>query len=363
MKAWRFYAIGDMRLDEIPTPHPRPGWVTIRTRVVQPSVTEAIRARGGSTRGSDYIKKVIAERSPVQLLGHEFCGDVVELGEGVTSVKEGDRASARSNAPCHNCHWCRTGQEERCWKGPLIGQSIPGGLCEYFVVPVEALSIVPPGVSDNEAACLQPLACCVATVERTRIQIGDTVAILGMGVMGLSILQLARAAGARLIIGVDVRKSCLRMGKDLGADYQLDATEADPVQAVLDLTHGMGVDVVFECAGGSPAEGLAGTKTLGQAVSMVGHMGKIVQVAVIGEPIEIDPILFRTMSLSYIFSPHTTASLMDYAVRLVAGGVVKAAPMITHVLRGLENVPKSFEITANKVAYDAVNPAQVVVFP
>ncbi len=164
MKAWRFYALGDMRLDEIPYPVPKPGWVTLKIRVVQPSVTEAIRARGGSTAGIDYIKKVIAEQAPVQLFGHELCADVVELGEGVTSVKVGDRVTARSRIPCHQCELCLAGLEDRCRKGPSIGQQLPGGFAECLAVPAEAVAVVPKELTDNEAACMQPLAGCVADV-------------------------------------------------------------------------------------------------------------------------------------------------------------------------------------------------------
>lgn len=361
MKAWRFYALSDMRLDEIPYPAPRPGWVTLKTRVVQPSVTEAIRAKGGPTAGADFIRKAIQEKAPVQLFGHEFCADVVELGQGVTSLKIGDRVAGRSRIPCHHCGLCRAGFEDRCRKGPVIGQQIPGGLCEYFTLPAEALAVLPPEVSDNQGATLQPLAGCVADIADAGIRPGDTVAITGQGVMGLNILQLARINGAGTVIGIDLKKSNLRLSQELGSDYQVDATEVNPVEAVLDLTHGFGPDIVFECAGGSPVEGLAGTKTLNQAMKMVTDAGKVVQVAMFGGAIEIDVDLLRKKSITYIFPKAPTSHQMDYAVQVVADGRVKVTPMITHVLYGLEKVPESFEITANKGKYDAVNPAQVVV--
>lgn len=361
MKAWRFYALGDMRLDEIPIPSPQPGWVLLKTRVVQPSVTEAIRSRGGPTLGADFIKKLIEEKAPVQLFGHEFCAEVVDLGEGVTTLKVGDRVSARSKIPCHECELCRAGYEDRCRKGPTIGQQIPGAFCEYLTLPAEALAVVPPSISDNEAAALQPLSSCVADIADARIQIGDTVAILGQGVMGLNILELAKIAGAGIVIGVDIRKTNLRLSKELGSDYQVDATQVDPVEAIRDLTHGLGADIVFECAGGSPAEGLAGTKTLDQAFQIVTDAGKVVQVAHIGQTIQFNSDLLRKRSITYIFPQAPTSKQMEYTVQVVANGQVKLKPMITHVLHGLEKAPESFEISLNKAKYDAVNPAQVVV--
>lgn len=361
MKAWRFYALNEMRLDDIPRPTPKPGWVILKTRVVQPSVTEAIRAKGGHTAGSDYIRRAIEERAPVQLLGHEFCAEVVELGDGVTSLKVGDRVSARSRIPCHQCELCRAGFEDRCRKGPVIGQQIPGALSEYLALPAEALAVLPSSVSDCEGACMQPLAGCVADVADSGIRPGDTVVITGQGVMGLYILQLARISGAGMVIGIDIRRTNLRLSKELGSDHQIDATEANPVETVRDLTHGFGPDIVFECAGGSTQEGLAGTTTLHQALQMVTDAGKVVQVAMFGGPIEIDADLLRKKSITYIFPKSPTAAQMDHAVRVVADGRVKVSPMITHVLHGIERVPEAFDITANKARYDAVNPAQVVI--
>jgi threonine dehydrogenase-like Zn-dependent dehydrogenase len=113
MKAGRFYALGDMRLDDVPYPgHPKPGWVTLKVRVVQPSITGAVRARGGPTMDGDFIKKMIEEHAPIQLLGHEFTAEVVELGEGVMSLKAGDREAARSKIPCYQCALCKAGLED-----------------------------------------------------------------------------------------------------------------------------------------------------------------------------------------------------------------------------------------------------------
>jgi threonine dehydrogenase-like Zn-dependent dehydrogenase len=362
MKAWRFYALGDMRLDELPYPgNPKPGWVTMKVKVVQPSVTEAIRARGGPTMDADLIKKRIEEEAPVQLLGHEFTAEVVELGKGVVSVKVGDRVAARSKIPCYQCALCKAGLHDRCRKGPSIGRHMPGAFAEYLTVPAEALTVLPPAVSDSEGACMQSLGSSMADVADTDIQPGDTVVVLGQGVMGLNVLQLAKVSGAGLAIGVDVRPTNLRLSKELGSDYQINAAKDDPGEIIRDITGGLGANVVFECAGGSPKEGLAGSKTLEQAFQIVTDVGKVVQVSHFGQPIEFRPDVLRRKSIRYIFPQSSSSKLFEHVVRLVAAGHVKIKPTITHVLLGLEKVPESFEITANKGKYDAVNPAQVVV--
>ncbi|MBI2909182.1 MAG: alcohol dehydrogenase catalytic domain-containing protein [Chloroflexi bacterium] len=361
MKQWRFYALGDMRLDDVPMPECKPGWVILKTRVVQPSVTEAQRAVGMPISGTETVKRLIAEKAPVPLFGHEFCAEVVELGEGVTRVKVGDRVACRARVPCHECDICRAGFPDLCRKGPNIGRQIPGCFAEYTTIPAEVLAVLPDSVSDNEGACIQPLTGAVSNVSAAHIQMGDSVAVIGQGVMGLYCLQLARVCGAGKLIGIDVRPESLALSRQLGADCVVDATQVDPVQAVIELTNGFGADVVFEAAGGSPEQGLAGTKTQGQAMHMVRDLGKVVQVAWIGNKVEFRTDEWRERGISYLSSDNCSDKLLDYVVHLVATRRIQLAPLISHVLDGLDKAPQSFEITSNKGKYQATNPAQVLV--
>ena len=137
------------------------------------------------------------------------------------------------------------------------------------------------------------------------------------------------------------------------------AASPDPVETIRDLTGG-GADIVFECAGGSPKQGLAGTQTLMQAVDSVRSGGKIVGVSWFGAPFEIDIDTLRERSLRYIFPDISTVQHLEHTVRLVASGRVRLKPAITHVLEGIDQVPLAFEITANKGRFQAINPAQVM---
>jgi threonine dehydrogenase-like Zn-dependent dehydrogenase len=190
--------------------------------------------------------------------------------------------------------------------------------------------------------------------------IGDKVAIYGQGSMGLECLQIARSSGAGLIVTVDVREEACRVSRELGADVALNAREVDPVVSIRDLTGGNGADVVYECAGGSLKQGLAGTRSLLQAIESVRSGGKLVGVSWFGESVELDIDFLRERSLRFLFPDISTLAHLEHTVRLVASGRVRLKPTITHVLYGLEAVAQAFEITANKGKYHAINPAQVV---
>lgn len=360
MKAWRFYGFNDLRLDEVPAPICRPGHVLVEPLCVQPSVTEAQLAKGIPTLAFDRIKRRFETEAPVQLFGHEFCARIIELGEGVSGFQMGDRVAARAKLPCGGCSLCRTERSALCRKGPVIGFDLPGCFSEVAILPAIALVKVDDAISDSEAACLQSLSDSVAAVETAQLCMGDTVVIFGQGSMGLECLQVARLSGAGRIITVDVREESCKISRELGAEYALNARTTDVLTAILDLTEGNGADVVFECAGGSPKQGLAGTNTLRQAIDAVRSGGKIVGVSWFGGPMELNIDTLRERSLRYVFPDISTQAHLQHTVRLVASGRVQLKPGITHILHGIGAVPEAFEITANKGAHQAINPAQVM---
>lgn len=360
MKAWRFYGFADMRLDEVPVPKLLPGHVLVEPLCVQPSVTEAQLAMGIPTLAYDRVKRRLETEAPVQLFGHEFCARIVETGSGVHHFRVGDRIAARAKLPCGDCPLCHSERSNLCRKGPVIGFDLPGCFSEVAMIPEIALVKVDESISNSEAACLQSLSDSVAAVETADIRLGNSVAIFGQGSMGLECLQVARLSGAGLLITVDVRDESCRVSRELGADHAINARTTDPVAAIRELTGGNGADIVFECAGGSAKQGLAGSQTLRQAIDAVRSGGKIVGVSWFGGPLELNIDLMRERSLRYVFPDISTQAHLEHTVRLVASQRVRLGSTITHVLRGLDSVPQAFEITANKGKYAAINPAQVM---
>ncbi|MCU0974869.1 MAG: zinc-binding dehydrogenase [Steroidobacteraceae bacterium] len=343
MKAWRVYGYGDMRLDEVPEPLVRPGWVKIRIRVVQPSITETLLFAGAKTYLHEKVASLISH-GPAQLFGHEFSAVVVETGEGVQSLARGDRVAPRGSHP-----------------DGIVGFDYPGAFAEYAVVPESLLARLPDHVSDSEAAVIQPLTDAVAGVHAAAMRLGDVVVVIGQGAMGLSCLQVARAAGAGLTIAVAKRDSTLALSRQLGADITINATTCDPVAAVRELTGGIGADVVFEAAGGPVEQGLSGEQTLRQAADMTRDHGKVVGIALQGEGTLLPYAHFRHRGIRYLFPSMFDRRLFETTVRLVASGRVNVRPMVTRVLTGIERVPEAFALTADKAAHGLVNPAQVVI--
>lgn len=359
MKAWRVYSIGDMRLEEEPMPKAKPGWVVAKVRVVQGSVTEAQRALG--IYDFEKIGKIIKEKAPVKLFGHEMCAQVVEVGEGVSNVKAGDRVAARSRMPCHQCNLCLAGYPERCHKGPSLGQQLPGGLAEFVALPAELLVKLPETVSDSEGACIQPSAGSTGAVACAEIQMGDTVVVLGQGCMGNYAMQVARCSGAGRVITTDVRDETLELSRQLGADYVIDARKEDPKKKIMELTNGIGADIVFDAAGGSPKAGLSGDQTLLTSFEVVRDEGRVVQIAHIEGAVTLDIKRLRTKGIQYVMMRGSSDDLMRHTVDLVASKRLQLKPLIRHVLEGLENGARALEMTANKAKYGIINPVQVVV--
>jgi threonine dehydrogenase-like Zn-dependent dehydrogenase len=242
-----------------------------------------------------------------------------------------------------------------------MGLDIPGCLAEYVTLPEGSIAGIPASISDSEATTMQPLMGIMATIDATGIEMGDNIVVLGQGSMGLNVTQLSRLCGADKIIAVDVRDEALDFASRFGASLTINASKIDPVKAVKEATAGVGADIVFECAGGNPQHGLAGTKTLSQAIEMVRDQGKITQVAIMDPKtaVEIAPINMR--GIQYRGLGPCTEKLLRYAIELVASKRVQLAPLVTHTLKGLDKVPEAFEITGHKAKYRAINPAQVII--
>ncbi|MFB6080705.1 MAG: zinc-binding dehydrogenase [Haloferacaceae archaeon] len=354
----------ESRVEEVERPTPAPDEVLLGVRRVQFSVTECNLYRGNRIAHYDQVAPRLAD-GPARLFGHEFCADVVEAGGDVDDLAVGDRVYASGKIPCGSCAYCAAGFVLECEDKTYLGYDRPGAAAEYFTSPTAPLTRLPDGVSDLEGAAMQPLASAVLCVHDADVTTGDTVAVIGAGVMGHQVAQLALQQGAAEVHVVDVDPEKLDIAADNGLG-SIDATGTDPVAEVRDRTGGVGADVVVEAVGGEQDAMCEGDDPLAQAVRMARTGATLLQVGHVIGDVAVRPRTLRSKDLDWVFPRKGAAHLSPvghtgaYAARLVADGRVSIAEYVTHELDGLENFERAIDVTLNKPDYDALGPAQLV---
>ena len=230
---------GKIELLDVEMPRAGPGEVVVRVRSALTCGTDLKAFRRG------HPKIPMPTR-----FGHEFSGDVWEVGEGVEDFRVGDQVMCVNSAPCGECEVCSRGLENLCTASDMFSW---GAFAEYIKVPARIVRNnmfkKPPGLSYSEAAMLEPLACVVYGLEQVRLKKEDTVLILGAGPIGLLHIMVTRALGAGRIIVSGRRSHRLRIARLIGADLVIDAEKEDVEQRVMEATKGVGASLVVECTG------------------------------------------------------------------------------------------------------------------
>ncbi len=257
------------------------------------------------------------------IAGHEFVGQVVEVGSEVAWLRKDDRVAVDPNLYCGECYFCRQEQSNHClnWQG--IGITRPGGFAEYVAVPARACYKVPASLSDTQAACVEPLSCVIHALKRMRIWPGDEVLIFGAGPMGLLLVQAMRHGGASQIVVVEKQEERRNLALGMGADTAL-ASGPDITKALQELAP-MGFAIVID-ATGVPAviqQAFQFLKPRGQYLQFgVAPKGAAVQL----QPYEIfhkDLTIIGSFALCYTFQP---------AVAWLEKHVINIEPLISHIL-------------------------------
>jgi (R,R)-butanediol dehydrogenase/meso-butanediol dehydrogenase/diacetyl reductase len=183
------------------------------------------------------------------VIGHEFVGRVVALGDGVECLAVGDRVVSGAGVSCGDCSWCRAGRTNLCASYYTLGLSAPGGLADQVLSPAGICHRVPAAVADEAAAMAQPLAVAIHALDRGRVGAGQTLAVIGTGGIGAFVIAAASTRGLASLIAIDVDRAKLELGAALGADLAIDARAEDVAAAVREATAGEGADVVVEASG------------------------------------------------------------------------------------------------------------------
>ena len=341
MKAAVWHARKDVRVEDCPEP-PAPGPKEVKIKVHWCGIC------GSDLHEYDAGPIFIPTAAPHPLtgvqapliLGHEFSGEVVEVGKEVQDWNVGDHVAPDACQHCEACFMCRQNRYSVCEKLAFTGLMANGAFAEYVNVPAYTLYRLPPEIPFDAGAFVEPVAVGVHAVRRGNVLVGDTVAIVGAGTIGLVTLQAAKAAGASKVFVVEKARARKEYAKNLGATAVIDPSETDPAAEVRRVTDGMGVDVAFECVGGQQTGALT--------VDLARAGGKAVLVGIFEKPSE-----FHFNNLVF-YEKEVLGSLAYYgdfktAIALMADGRIVAEPMITARIKLDDIVEKGFkELLANR---------------
>lgn len=291
---------------------------------------------------------------PPVVLGHEFSGVIVEVGKGVKGWKVGDRIVTETRTgSCGICYTCQSGFPQVCEQKRPYGIGINGAYAKYVVGPARLLHRLPENVPFEVGAVIEPMAICVTSIiERAQLQAGETVVITGPGPIGLISLAIAKTAGAKSI-WITGRSSDegIRFEKaiELGADLTLNVDKEDPVQKVLKMTDGLGVDILIETSGSGRA--------IQQAFEMVRRLGRVCAIGISGKEeigIPYDRGIFKALRYDFCFSSSWTS--WEKVLGLISKGLLHAEKLISHKLP-LEKWEEAFHLLENLQA------AKVILIP
>jgi L-iditol 2-dehydrogenase len=312
MQVARLYDFGDIRIEE-----------SARPEVGDDDIL--IRARACGICSGDIMPWYLKRKAPL-VLGHEPVGIVEQTGAAVRGFKKGDRVFVHHHAPCFQCAACRRGEYVQCatWRATNI---VPGGMAEFFLVSAanqrDTLRL-PDSISDADGVLIEPAACVVKSLKRAGLKAGESILIIGLGIMGMMHVKLAREYGAGTIIGADLFDSRAQRALELGADRAIVVEGDNLVEQVREITNGAMADVVIVGPGTS--------KAISAGIAAAGKGATVVQFTSTppGEELTVNPydLYFNETRLvpSYSCGPDETRE----ALSLVERGVIKATELVTH---------------------------------
>jgi len=329
VKVAKLYSFNDIRIEDIPIPEIGQKDALIKTKAC------------GICSG-DVMPWYIEKKAPL-VFGHEPAGEIVEVGKEVTSFKSGDRVFTHHHAPCFTCRLCRRSDYVQCetWKNTKI---IPGGISEYILIPQINLENdtlnLPDNLNYEDGTLIEPTACVVKALKRVNIKRGDTVLVIGLGVMGQLNILLARKYGAGRIIGADMIPFRLQKAKEFGADDVINVSEDNFFETIKNLTAGEMADVVLV--------GPNSVDAMRQGISCTGAGGRVLffTPAKPEERLTIEPneLYFKDINIitSYSCGPTDTAD----ALELIEQGIVRAEELVTHRFP-IEKTEEALRLTAD----------------
>jgi len=319
LKAVRFYDKQDIRIEDIDVPKPEAGGLLVKIEACTICGTDLKMYHKGNPR----IK-------PPQTIGHEFVGNIVEIGKGTDGFSVGERVTMATSISCGGCSVCRSGCTNRCENLKPISYDYPGAFAEYIAIPPQGVAggnvvKVPDSLGDL-AALAEPTSCAINSQILAGVKMGDTVVILGCGPLGAIHAQVAKANGATQIIVTQRSDKRLKLAEMLDVDAIINVTKEDPIDAVMRLTDGVGADVAIVTAPDATAQE--------QAFSMVCKGGMVNLFASLpagASDLTIDSRLIHYRELFLSGASDSTPYHVELAVKLLDQGYIPES-IITHEL-------------------------------
>ncbi|HEX9334663.1 MAG TPA: zinc-dependent dehydrogenase [Pseudonocardiaceae bacterium] len=337
MKVARFYAPGDVRVEDADVPVAGPGELLLRVRACSTCGTDVKIFRFGH----HHIV-------PPRVLGHEIAGEITAVGDGVAGDwAVGDRVQVIAAIPCGQCADCLRGWQTICPNQESMGYHYDGGFAEYLVVPAKVLAVhgvnrIPDGVDYMSASITEPLACVLNGQRIAGVGASDTVVVVGAGPIGCLHVRLARAHGAREVFLVELNPARLDLAAGLvKPDAAICAGQVDAVEEVLKLTDGRGVDVAITAAASGQAQQ--------DALRMVARRGRISFFGGLPKDnpvIALDANLVHYRELTIVGANGSSPTHNRAALDLIATGAVRVDDLVTHRMP-LTDVPTAIQTVAD----------------
>ena len=282
--------------------------------------------------------------------GHEVAGIVEATGPDVKSLKAGDKVAVRLLNSCGECYYCRSGHENQCVVSFVAhthsGIMGSGGFAEYMIINAKSLYKLADDIDMDYAALAEPLACCVHSIRNAKIQLGDDVVVIGVGIMGALHIQLAKMSGARVIVS-ELDPDRIEVAKKMGADIVINSKEENPVERIKELTDGRGADVVF-CT-------VAVASVAQDAVDMAGKLGRVVLYSSFhpDRPIEISPS--KLHSSEKILTGSVNPNQADFltSTRLLSSKLIDVSALISDRVP-LDEIDRAFQEAVDPKTYRIV---------
>ncbi len=351
MKAVVCHGPGDYRLETVPVPRAGKGEIVIRVEACGICAGDVKAWEGApSFWGGDGQPKYIKEP---MIPGHEFIGEIVELGEDVKGdFSVGDRVISEQIVPCWECRFCNRGEYWMCEKHDLYGfqNNVNGGMAEYMKFPIEGINHkVPKDLALEQAVLIEPYACSMHAVQRANIQLGDFVVISGAGTLGLGMIGAAKLRGSGKLVVLDLRPERLELAKKFGADLVMNPKEEDVVSKIKEMTDGYGADVYIEASG-------AGSSVV-QGLQLIRKLGRFVEFSVFKDPVTVDWSIISDRKELDLLGSHLGPYCYPLVIEGIQNGTLPTEGVVTHKLP-LERFHEGFEMMKK-----GVNSLKVVLIP